>query len=115
MNSNQPSSESAALGLLTLASTTKTNNLSAGGAGAGDSKNAHACSSAKVSTSTNSKDGKPVRPPEARRKKISAPKKAFASQQDEVLLGTIDMPTTSDILSGRGNGANQHPGNIFFR
>ena len=27
----------------------------------------------------------------------------------------VQIPHPHDILSGRGNGANQHPGNIFFR
>ena len=32
-----------------------------------------------------------------------------------VVVGPTTIPRTNDILSGRGNGANQHTGNIYFR
>ena len=35
--------------------------------------------------------------------------------EDSASVEYVQIPHPHDILSGRGNGANQHPGNIFFR
>jgi hypothetical protein len=49
--------------------------------------------------------------------KSEVPSKAKKAEAAAAVMAIeyVQIPHPHDILSGRGNGANQHPGNIFFR